>query len=185
MEVARPDAKVGRTGRSSPWEVQERAVDGNLRARDLWAEYGQATRRRHRVRWSTGMREHLGLAVRTDEQLVHDDGEADELDDLDDDETALLLYAPEVTPHVCQAAEDGGAPAAHAFLATLLAVLTSLERAELRRWARDRVGLAGKRSPVRRQGGARPPRPGPDLRREVRSVATAWSLGVTPRREEG
>lgn len=50
------------------------------------------------LRWSTGTRERLGLAVRTDEQLVHDDGEADELEDLDDDETALLLAVLEVTP---------------------------------------------------------------------------------------
>lgn len=192
MEVARPDSKAGRPGRMSPWELQERAVDGHARERELWAEYAAATRNRHRVRWSPGTREQLGLRVRTDEELAHEEGEADETEDLDDDESALLLWCPEVTPQVLEAAERDGPAGAHALLAVLLAVLTSLERAQLRVWAKDRVGLAGRWSRVRRttddrappgdgvglwasgsvEGGTpRPVRPGVGSRRTVRARA--------------
>lgn len=161
MEVARPDAKAGRAGRATPWELQERAVDGHARERGLWQEYAAATRDRHRVRWSPGLRERLGVRVRSDEQLAHDEGDADEVEDLDDDETALLMWAPEVTPAVCEAAELGGPAAAHHLLAHLLSLLTGVQRAELRRWARPRVDLAGRWARPRRQDRGRAP-PGED-----------------------
>lgn len=163
MEVARPEAKTGRQGRRTPWELLEGAVDGWQRERELWGRYAAATKGRHRVQWSRGLRERLGVQVRTDEELANDDGDADETEDLDDDETALLVWADEVTPHVLEAAERDGPAGAHAFLAMLLATLTALERAELRAWARGRVDLAGRWSRPRRRDG-----PGVDVRRSLR-----------------
>lgn len=157
QEIARPDGKRARAGRLSPWEVLEGAVDGDKRAGRLWCEYVAVTRGRHRVQWSRGLRERLGIEVRSDEQLANDEGDADESEDLDDDETALLLACDEITPYVAEAAERGGADGLHAFLAMLLATLTSLERASLRLWARDRVGMAGKFCKVKRQAWDRAP----------------------------
>ncbi|MPY92662.1 MAG: hypothetical protein GEV08_06205 [Acidimicrobiia bacterium] len=164
MEVARPEAKSSRAGRRSPWELLERAVDGWEQERDLWWEYSAAVKGRHRVQWSRGLRERLGVQVRTDEEIANDDGDADEVKGLDDDETALLLAVDEVTPYVCKAAERAGPDGAHAFMAMLLATLTSLERAELRLWAKARVDMAGKMTPTRRlDAGRDPPREGSTL----------------------
>lgn len=140
MELARPEAKRGRSRSFTAFELGEQAAAGNLRAVGWWQEYQQATRGRHRLQWSRGLRERLGLMDdRTDEELL-EDTEADEtVAELGPAESALLLFAPHLGPLVCESAEAGGAEAVHKTLRAAWQALSWSDRAHIRRWARNRT----------------------------------------------
>jgi hypothetical protein len=55
--VTRGDLKTGRTGSRTPFQiVADYYQTGDTRDRDLWREYGRATRGLASVRWSHGLR---------------------------------------------------------------------------------------------------------------------------------
>lgn len=140
LELARPEGKRGRARSMTAFEVGERAGRGDLRAEGWWREYEQATKGRHRLQWSRGLRRRLGLTdERSDEELL-DDTQADEtVVELDQSETALLLFIPDLGPMVCEAVETGGADQVHRVLRAVWDAFPPLDRARIRRWARGRT----------------------------------------------
>ena len=140
MELARPDAKGGRGESMTPWQVGAYAAQGDRWAAKRWAEYSEATKGVHRLRWSRGWRARLGLGRElTDQEAAEDSDDCEPVTELDDTETALVLMVGELGPRVCEAAELGGGPAVHAYLRRVLGELDWRQRCELRRWARDRT----------------------------------------------
>lgn len=141
QELSRPEGKEGRGESMTAFQLGEEAADGDWWARDRWEEFVVSTRGRHRLQWSRGLRGRLGLGQALSDGAVVDEVEdAEEVCDLSAEESALVLYFPELAAPVCDAAERGGAAEVQRVLGAALAVMTWVERAELRRWGRDRVG---------------------------------------------
>jgi hypothetical protein len=117
MEMARPDAKHGRGEWLTGFEVGELAAKGSRWGRAMWEQYQTATKGRHRMQWSKGLRKLLELDHERTEKEILEDVEAEELiTELDDKETAMVLFAPDLTPLVCESAERGGAEEVHRVL---------------------------------------------------------------------
>ncbi len=152
LELIHGQDKTGGTSRT-PFQLLADAADGDRQAAALWHEHGRAIEGKYRVKFSKGLRAVLGMTVgKSDVELANEDEEGDPITELDDAETALVLQVPALIPVVCDAAERGGADEVHHVLAAALAVLSWTDRAAMRKWARDRVGLGGKwtKMPARR-----------------------------------
>lgn len=72
-ELVRSDLKTGRASSMVPFELLDVEGADVPRARRLWAEYVAATKGRHVLTWSRGLREHLDLDDDlTDEQIIEE-----------------------------------------------------------------------------------------------------------------
>jgi hypothetical protein len=69
MEVMRLDTKKAGAG-ASPWELLAAAVDGDTRARHLWAEYASTMHGRRSAVWSRRLRAWVGVVEASDEELA-------------------------------------------------------------------------------------------------------------------
>lgn len=72
-EVTRHDLKAGRRHGQTPFALAADAVDGLAEAHRLWSEYETATRGRHAIQWSRGLKARLGVGERTDEDIAGED----------------------------------------------------------------------------------------------------------------
>ena len=80
---------------------------------------------------------------RSDADII-DDTEADEtVAELDADESTLLLFAPELGPLCCDAAEADGAAGARRVLHAAWGALSWFERIRVRRWGEGRFRESG------------------------------------------
>jgi hypothetical protein len=144
LEVARPEAKVGRSESLGPFELGERAAGGDQWALARWREYEQATRGRHRLSWSRGLRARLGMTDERSAEEIMDEAEHDEVvAELDADESALLLFVPELGPLCCEAAERDGASGVHRVLGAAWRALSWSEQVRVRRWGEGRFRVTG------------------------------------------
>lgn len=110
LELARADLKRGRAGRMVPFELLDRASDGEREWLRRWWEYEAGTYGRRCIEWSRGLRERLGLdEERSDEDLV--------ADDVTDEDSLLAVLDAAEWAAVCrtgmdatllEAAEDDG-----------------------------------------------------------------------------
>jgi hypothetical protein len=77
FELTRGDLKKSRAADGKgdmPFDLLERAIGGDETAKRLWQEYEQAMTGKSSVRFSKGLRNHLGMdAALTDEELADQD----------------------------------------------------------------------------------------------------------------
>lgn len=70
-ELVRSDLKFGRDGSMVPFELLDAEGSDVPRARALWVEYVRATKGRHVLTWSRGLRDDLGIGAElTDEEII-------------------------------------------------------------------------------------------------------------------
>lgn len=81
FELTRSDLKWSRAAKGDmPFDLLDRAIEGDTTATRLWQEYEDAMTGRSSVRFSKGLRNHLGMdAALTDEELAEEevDGETE------------------------------------------------------------------------------------------------------------
>jgi hypothetical protein len=118
LEMARGDAKKGRKRSRTPFEVAELAVAGVFHELHLWWEYESATKGRRAIEWSRGLKARFAIDDLEDDDLAAADVDGERLAWLDDGQWVLLVRRQQET-HLLDLAEEGGAPAVHAFLAGL------------------------------------------------------------------
>lgn len=76
FELTRADLKKTRASNKgdAPFDLLKHAVEGDPNAKRLWQEYEQAMTGKSAVRFSKGLRAHLGMdAAKTDEQLAEEE----------------------------------------------------------------------------------------------------------------
>lgn len=117
-EMARGDVKRGRKRSRTPFELAEAAVQGVVPELPLWWTYEQATKGRRAIEWSRGLKARFDVAEVADEDLAAADVDGDRVVRVDGEQWGLLLRSRSET-HVLDLVEQGGQPAAHAFLAGL------------------------------------------------------------------
>jgi hypothetical protein len=106
LELARSDAKKGRGGGRTPWELLGDAAAGDVQAAELWAEYESATAGVHCIQWSAGLKDLLGVVDnQTDEEAAASEADGDvELWSVEvpADQWMQLLWAGGVGPYLDQ-----------------------------------------------------------------------------------
>lgn len=117
-EMARGDVKKGRKRSRTPFELAEQAVQGVVPELPLWWAYEQATKSRRAIEWSRGLKARFSVEDVEDEALAAADVDGDRVLWVDGDRWGLLVKRGQET-HVLDLVEQGGAPAAHDFLAGL------------------------------------------------------------------
>lgn len=117
-EMARGDVKKGRKRSRTPFELAEQAVSGVVPELPLWWSYEQATKGRRAIEWSRGLKARFHVEEVEDEALAAADVDGDQVLYVDGHRWGLLVKRQQET-HVLDLVEQGGAPAAHAFLAGL------------------------------------------------------------------
>jgi hypothetical protein len=117
-EMARGDVKRGRKRSRTPFELAEQAVAGVVPDLPLWWSYEQATKGRRAIEWSRGLKARFHVEDVEDEALAAADVDGDRVLFVDGPRWGLLVKSRQET-HVLDLVEQGGAPAAHAFLAGL------------------------------------------------------------------
>ncbi len=75
LEVASSAEKKGRNGSLSPWQIAQRAANGDARCVRLWREYAKAMKGARQLFWSRGARRALRLGVELSDREVAKDGE--------------------------------------------------------------------------------------------------------------
>lgn len=120
LEMARGDVKKGRKRSRTPFELAEAAVQGVMPELPLWWAYEAATKGRRAIEWSRGLKARFDLADVSDEDLAAADVDGDRVAWVDGPTWGLLVKAGQET-YVLDLAEQGGQPAAHAFLLRLQA----------------------------------------------------------------
>lgn len=76
MELARADAKTARKGSRSPWQILRSAtIDGDIDDLNLFLEYERATKGKHALQWSRGLKGLLGVKEMTDEEAAVQEAE--------------------------------------------------------------------------------------------------------------
>jgi hypothetical protein len=66
-------AEFSGAGHRTPIEIARSAAAGNERDRNLWRDYEAATKGRHAVQWSRGLKARLGVGEPDDEDLATED----------------------------------------------------------------------------------------------------------------
>ena len=117
-EVMRGDLKRGRKQSRTPFELAVSAVAGVVPDLPLWWEYERATKGRRAVAISRALRERYGIEDQEDEDLAKADADGEAVCSVSDRQYALLVKGRQET-RLLDLAQDGGAPAVHAFLAGL------------------------------------------------------------------
>ena len=117
-EMARSDAKRGRKRSRTPFELLEQAVLGVVPELPLWHTYEAATKGRHAIDWSRGLKARFAVEDVDDEDLAQVDVDGEAVATLDAREYALIVQDG-AEAHVLDLAEDGGGAAVHAFLSRL------------------------------------------------------------------
>ncbi len=118
-EMARGDVKKGRKRSRTPFELAEQAVQGVMPELPLWWAYEQATKGRRAIEWSRGLKARYAVEEVDDEDLAAADVDGDQVLWVDGHRWGLLVKREQET-HLLDLVEQGGAPAAHAFLAGLV-----------------------------------------------------------------
>lgn len=118
LEMARGDVKKGRKLSRTPFELAEDAVHGVMPELPLWWAYEAATKGRRAIEWSRGLKARFDLEDLDDEDLAAADVDGDRVAWVEAGQWALLVKRGKET-HVLDLVEQGGQPAAHAFLAGL------------------------------------------------------------------
>jgi len=117
-EMARGDMKSGRKRSRTPFELAEGAAQGVMPDLALWWDYESATKGRRAIEWSRGLKARFDVAEVDDEDLAAADVDGDRVAWVDGAQWGLLVRRGQET-HVLDLVEQGGQPAAHAFLAGL------------------------------------------------------------------
>ncbi len=128
-ELTKSGVKVSRgEGGRSPLQLLADHLGGDKAAGHLWVEYAAATKGKHQLQWTRGLRALLGLGVeQTDEQIAAA---------VEDDAVLLAALGPEVwrvvlandaRGELLQVARSGDVSAVNAFLVSLGAVLDGAE----------------------------------------------------------
>lgn len=118
-EMARGDVKKGRKRSRTPFELAEAAVAGVVPELPLWWEYERATKGRRAIEWSRGLKARFAVEDVSDEVLAAADVDGDQVLFIDGVAWELLVKRGQEV-HVLDLVEQGGQPAAHAFLAGLV-----------------------------------------------------------------
>lgn len=118
-EMARGDVKKGRKRSRTPFELAEQAVSGVMPELPLWWSYEAATKGRRAIEWSRGLKARFDVEEVDDEALAAADVDGDRVLWVDGHQWGLLIKHGRET-HVLDLVEQGGAPAAHDFLASLV-----------------------------------------------------------------
>lgn len=117
-EMARGDVKKGRKRSRTPFELAELAVQGVTPELPLWWAYERATKGRRAIEWSRGLKARFSVEEVEDETLAAADVDGDRVLFVDGPQWGLLVKRAQET-HLLDLVEQGGAPAAHDFLAGL------------------------------------------------------------------
>ena len=80
---------------------------------------------------------------RSDQDIIEDTEVDEVVTELDQEESTLLLFAPELGPLCCEAAERDGAAGARRVLAAAWGALSWSERVRVRRWGEGRFRETG------------------------------------------
>lgn len=134
-ELVRSGSKLGRGGSLSVWQLldvwEDKAApeDARQQAARLLREYAAETKGTKALKWSPGLKELFLVEEKTDEELAEEAQAPDTLEvaKIDPEGWPYVLKA-RAQSDVLTAAEDGGAPAVAALVATLREFLREWER---------------------------------------------------------
>lgn len=77
-EIAKSGSKMAHRDGLTPFQLLMQSVDGNIEARDLFAEFADAYKGTHPLHWSRGLRDLLGVGAElTDEQIVEQEEQSE------------------------------------------------------------------------------------------------------------
>ena len=107
-ELTRHDLKAGRRHGRTPLEITRRATTGSSRDRVLWREYETATKGRHAIQWSRGLKARLAVTEREDEELAAEDQAGEVLAVFEANEWAYI-NAYDLDTHLLNLAETNRA----------------------------------------------------------------------------
>ncbi len=115
LELTRGDLKTG-AGRP-PFQVLAAFREtGDKRELELFQEWERATKGQHFARWSNGARAALGIAARSDEEIVSESVAGETLHAFTPDEWIAVCRTPGAQVRVLDAAEQGGGARVRALL---------------------------------------------------------------------
>lgn len=120
-ELTKHQAKKGRNGSRTPWDLLRLVGEGQGRFGPLFQEYAEAFFGARQVFWSPGLKQAFGLLDLTDEELARlEEQDARELVRIGKDQWKRVLAAPfDSRALILKLAESGGADAVLAFLGGL------------------------------------------------------------------
>lgn len=120
LEMARGDLKTGRYKGRTAFQIVEDALEtGDCADMELWHEYERATKGRNAITWSRGLKARLGVASRSDEEIVAEPIGGEVVAELPDGLYGSLCVVPGALAGLLDAAENGGTEGVEWFLAGL------------------------------------------------------------------
>jgi hypothetical protein len=124
-ELTKANAKKGRNGSLSPFELLDGAISGDQQQSDLFVEYSKAFHRKKQLTWSKGLKSIFDLEELTDEEVAHQqDDEAVLLASIEADEweAVIKMSRPSFDNRsmILALAENGGAEAVKVFIDDLV-----------------------------------------------------------------
>lgn len=107
-EMTRGHTKTGKRKGLTPWDMLDRAMNGNAAVARLFQEFAQAFKGKRQLHWSKGLKTRLAVADLTDQELADQvDDSAVLLGSLNAHQWQAILWAG-IRGHVLQAVQDGG-----------------------------------------------------------------------------